>query len=148
MPRYTKLSTYASKTGSSCRNASQDVPSGVCNSSTMIVIRIAITPSLKASSLPLGTGPPESHDAAARVQPSRDSKEAAVADSRSSVDEAHSGAAPIGKHAATAKDWRSVENPGSPNFWREALRPLGPERAPLSALDAKGPRVRAFLRSG
>jgi hypothetical protein len=27
----------------------------VCNSSTMIVIKIAITPSLKASSRPLGT---------------------------------------------------------------------------------------------
>src|SRR5260370_32310797 len=55
MPMRTKLSTWASSTGRSSRSAAQVVPCGVRNSSTMIVMRIAITPSLNASSLVLDT---------------------------------------------------------------------------------------------
>src|SRR5688500_19312991 len=39
--------------GRSGRRASRSIPSGVCSSSTMMVIRIAITPSVKASRRPL-----------------------------------------------------------------------------------------------
>src|SRR6478609_2706213 len=48
-----KLSTYAHSTGNSWWSASQSAPCGTLSSSTMIVIRIASTPSLKASSRPL-----------------------------------------------------------------------------------------------
>src|SRR5438876_4143897 len=52
MPTMTKLSTYVRNTGKSGRNASQSVPCGTLSSSTMMVIRIAITPSLNASRRP------------------------------------------------------------------------------------------------
>src|SRR5437879_745922 len=52
MPTMTKLSTYVRNTGMSGRNASQSVPCGTLSSSTMIVIRMAITPSLNASRRP------------------------------------------------------------------------------------------------
>src|SRR5207249_5145181 len=55
MPRKTKLNTYERKTGANGRNARHSIPSGVFRSRTMIVIRIAMTPSLKASSRPLCT---------------------------------------------------------------------------------------------
>src|SRR5687767_10345125 len=57
MPRKMKLSTYVRNTGRSGRRASRSIPSGVCSSSTMIVIRIAITPSVKASRRPLLMAP-------------------------------------------------------------------------------------------
>src|SRR5438552_2264529 len=44
-----KLRTYVRNTGTSGRSACQSVPCGTFSSSTMIVIRIAITPSLNAS---------------------------------------------------------------------------------------------------
>src|SRR5216117_1745876 len=53
MPTMTKLRTYVRNTGTSGRNASQSVPCGTFSSRTMIVIRIAITPSLNASRRPL-----------------------------------------------------------------------------------------------
>src|SRR5438093_13770249 len=52
MPTMTKLSTYVRNTGTSGRSASQSVPCGTLSSSTMIVIRIAITPSLNPSRRP------------------------------------------------------------------------------------------------
>src|SRR6516162_6645669 len=53
MPRYTKLNTYESSVGITGRRASHPIPCGVFSSRTIIVIRIAITPSLNASSLAL-----------------------------------------------------------------------------------------------
>src|SRR4051794_14559445 len=53
MPRYTKLSTYERNTGKTGASDSRSAPCGTLSSSTMIVIRIAITPSLNASSRPL-----------------------------------------------------------------------------------------------
>src|SRR5438093_13344472 len=53
MPRKTKLSTYYDNTGMSGPSALQSAPRGTFNSRTMIVMRIAITPSLKASRRPL-----------------------------------------------------------------------------------------------
>src|SRR2546430_4265954 len=52
MPTMTKLSTYVRNTGTSGCSASQSVPCGTLSSSTMIVIRIAITPSLNPSRRP------------------------------------------------------------------------------------------------
>src|SRR6266545_7600482 len=52
MPTMTKLRTYVRNTGTSGRNASQSVPCGTLSSRTMIVIRIAITPSLNPSRRP------------------------------------------------------------------------------------------------
>src|SRR5207248_227612 len=48
-PSTTKLRTYASSIGTSGPRANQSVPCGTRSSSTMMVIRMAITPSLKAS---------------------------------------------------------------------------------------------------
>src|SRR5438876_4631279 len=48
MAMTTKLSTYARKTGSRSCSAARSALCGTFNSSTRIVIRIAITPSLKA----------------------------------------------------------------------------------------------------
>src|SRR6185503_10769655 len=48
-----KLSTYVENAGPSSARASQPSPCGTLSSRTMIVIRIAMTPSLKASSRPL-----------------------------------------------------------------------------------------------
>src|SRR6185437_2599523 len=53
MPRYTKLRTYVSNTGASGDKADQLPPPGTLRSSTMMVMRMAMTPSLNASSLPL-----------------------------------------------------------------------------------------------
>src|SRR5258706_7698981 len=53
MPRMTKLSTYAKNAGIIGRSESRSAPSGIFSSRTMIVMRIAITPSLNASSRPL-----------------------------------------------------------------------------------------------
>src|SRR5207245_10189335 len=52
MATITKLSTYVRNTGTSGRSASQSVPCGTLSSSTMILIRIAITPSLNPSRRP------------------------------------------------------------------------------------------------
>src|SRR5262245_15168048 len=49
MPRIKKLSTYVTNLGSMGRSAAQSAPCGTLSSRTMIVIRIAITPSLNAS---------------------------------------------------------------------------------------------------
>src|SRR5215213_6265357 len=49
MPRKTKLIRYRSNVNTGCRSASQSVPCGTFSSSTMIVIRMAMTPSLNAS---------------------------------------------------------------------------------------------------
>src|SRR6266702_3949051 len=51
-----KLSTYAQNTGSMGRSAARSWPSGTFSSSTMIVMMMAITPSLKASTRPLPIG--------------------------------------------------------------------------------------------
>src|ERR1700730_7119162 len=56
MPRNTKLSTYVRNTGVKGRSASQSTPRGTFNSRTMIVIRMATTPSLNASRRPLLIG--------------------------------------------------------------------------------------------
>src|SRR5689334_4134121 len=53
MPRNTKLSTYVSSTGSVSPSAAKSVPCGTFSSSTITVMRMAMTPSLKASSRPL-----------------------------------------------------------------------------------------------
>src|SRR6266702_7741827 len=53
MPRYTKLSTYVRKTGTSGASERASVPCGIFSSSTMMVMRMAMTPSLNASSRPL-----------------------------------------------------------------------------------------------
>src|SRR5947209_7597389 len=53
MPRNTKLSAYVENWGKAPRNASPSAPCGILSSSTRIVMRMAMTPSLKASSRPL-----------------------------------------------------------------------------------------------
>src|SRR5436305_3197070 len=53
MPRSTKLNTYVRIDGTTPRSAPQSEPCGARSSSTMIVMRIAMTPSLNASSLDL-----------------------------------------------------------------------------------------------
>jgi hypothetical protein len=55
MPRYTKLSRYPSSTGQSPTSALHVGVVGFGSSSTMIVIRIAMTPSLNASIRPVPT---------------------------------------------------------------------------------------------
>src|SRR6478752_4845436 len=61
MPRNTKLSTYVRKTGTRSCNADtcalSGLPCGFLSSSTMIVIRIAITPSLNAWTRSFSTEP-------------------------------------------------------------------------------------------
>src|ERR1700749_121595 len=52
MPTFTKLRTYANSTGAADCSAARSVPDGTLSSSTMMVMMMATTPSVKASSRP------------------------------------------------------------------------------------------------